>query len=415
MPPPAMRRPESSSPIRAATWPSSTGSSRNWSRAIQDAIDREENLRLRGLVAAHRGAGHPGRHRRVLAQPRFGGVANFARRKSRARAALTNASRRSSAGGSTIKRSRRRWRALNFIFFDDEARFADSLTRLTEALQTDIGWVRKHTEYGEAARRWNEAGRSANSGLLLRSHVLEDAERWIGSRPPGAPSPTEATAGVYRSEPPRGNAPSQYAQRQPRRRSRRGARSRRLGLARARHSPIEEKGLAAAQFRRGAKSPYDSVVLDQPKDFRMSKAMRAQTGAAHPRTRRTRGQQARRTDRERSSGAAKPSRDVRSVLANLSACRRNGPGAFQRARRQIEIYSRVLVNKPDDVQLHLDFPPAASARWAMHSGRRAIARGRLPLTRKPANTARADSPKIRAMRNGRPICRQPSDASESWR
>src|SRR5580658_9948169 len=76
---------------------------------------------------------------------------------------------------------------LNFIFFTDEAQFEESLDRLVDALQTDIGWVRKHTEYGEAARRWDEAGRSANSGLLLRSHVLEDAERWIGSRPPGAP------------------------------------------------------------------------------------------------------------------------------------------------------------------------------------------------------------------------------------
>lgn len=80
---------------------------------------------------------------------------------------------------------------LNFIFFDDEALFKDSLKRLSEALATDIDWIRKHTEYGGAARRWAAGGR--RSGLLLRSPVLEEAERWIASRPPNAPAPTEET------------------------------------------------------------------------------------------------------------------------------------------------------------------------------------------------------------------------------
>jgi tetratricopeptide (TPR) repeat protein len=82
-------------------------------------------------------------------------------------------------------------RRLNFIFFDDPARFEASADRLAEALQTDIGWVRQHTEFGEAARRWITAGRS--NGLLLRSPVLEEAERWIASRPRDAPEPTVET------------------------------------------------------------------------------------------------------------------------------------------------------------------------------------------------------------------------------
>ena len=82
-------------------------------------------------------------------------------------------------------------RRLNFIFFDDPEKFEASLARLVEALQTDIGWIRKHTEYGEAARQWTAVGRP--SGLLLRSPALEDAERWIASRPPNAPLPTEET------------------------------------------------------------------------------------------------------------------------------------------------------------------------------------------------------------------------------
>jgi len=80
---------------------------------------------------------------------------------------------------------------LNYIFFDDASPFDDSLNELSEALETDIDWVRQHTAFGEQARRWTAAGRPGPRGLLLRSPVLEEAERWIASRPHGAPTPTE--------------------------------------------------------------------------------------------------------------------------------------------------------------------------------------------------------------------------------
>ena len=80
-------------------------------------------------------------------------------------------------------------RRLNFIFFDDPARFEASSDSLVDALQTDIDWIRQHTEYGEAARRWLAAGRPG--GLLLHSPTLEVAEHWISVRPRGAPEPTE--------------------------------------------------------------------------------------------------------------------------------------------------------------------------------------------------------------------------------
>jgi len=80
---------------------------------------------------------------------------------------------------------------LNFIFFDDEAKFEDSLNRLVDALETDIDWIRKHTEYGEAARQWAASGRAG--GLLLRSPKLDLAEYWISSRPRGAPMPNAET------------------------------------------------------------------------------------------------------------------------------------------------------------------------------------------------------------------------------
>lgn len=81
-------------------------------------------------------------------------------------------------------------RSLNFIFFDDPARFEQSAHQLAEALDTNIEWTRQHTEYGEAERRWSTVGRP--TGLLLRSPTLDVAEHWIVSRPRNnAPEPTK--------------------------------------------------------------------------------------------------------------------------------------------------------------------------------------------------------------------------------
>lgn len=82
-------------------------------------------------------------------------------------------------------------RRLNYVFFDDPIQFETSADRLTKALQTDIGWIRRHTEFGEAARRWTEVGRAG--GLLLRPPVLDQAEAWMAFRPSGAPAPTGET------------------------------------------------------------------------------------------------------------------------------------------------------------------------------------------------------------------------------
>ena len=80
---------------------------------------------------------------------------------------------------------------LNFVFFTDESHFEANADRLAHALDTDIAWIRQHTEFGELARRWTIANESP--GLLLRSPVLEQAERWIASRPTHAPAPTQDT------------------------------------------------------------------------------------------------------------------------------------------------------------------------------------------------------------------------------
>jgi formylglycine-generating enzyme required for sulfatase activity len=80
-------------------------------------------------------------------------------------------------------------RRLNFIFFDDPAKFEVSADHLAEALHTDIVWIREHTKFGETARAWVAAGRP--NGLLLRTPALEMAEHWLASRPLKAPEATE--------------------------------------------------------------------------------------------------------------------------------------------------------------------------------------------------------------------------------
>jgi hypothetical protein len=81
---------------------------------------------------------------------------------------------------------------LNFISFEDAAQFESKADKLSDALSTDIEWIRKHTEFGDLARRWWEANPRPR-GLLLRSPMLKEAEHWIASRPKDAPSPTDAT------------------------------------------------------------------------------------------------------------------------------------------------------------------------------------------------------------------------------
>ncbi len=81
-------------------------------------------------------------------------------------------------------------RRLNFIFFDEPANFDTNADVLADALQTDIIWIRQHTEYGEAERRWSTSG--CPVGLLLHPPTLEVAEHWLAARPRNAPEPTAA-------------------------------------------------------------------------------------------------------------------------------------------------------------------------------------------------------------------------------
>jgi TIR domain len=78
---------------------------------------------------------------------------------------------------------------INYLFFDPPNDFEAQADALAAALQTDLDWLKEHTRLGELAHRWDERRRPA--GRTLRGQDLEDAERWIASRPRGAPQPTD--------------------------------------------------------------------------------------------------------------------------------------------------------------------------------------------------------------------------------
>ena len=80
---------------------------------------------------------------------------------------------------------------INYLFFDPPNDFDAQVDALAEALQTGLEWVKNHTRLGDLAHRWAERGRPTSQ--TLRGFELEEAERWIASRPRKAPQPTEET------------------------------------------------------------------------------------------------------------------------------------------------------------------------------------------------------------------------------
>ena len=81
-----------------------------------------------------------------------------------------------------------RLKQLNYIFFDKPLMSVPSLTALSTALRTDLGWIREHTRIGEAALRWD--GRGRNEALLFRGDELAAAKAWLANPPQYAPEPT---------------------------------------------------------------------------------------------------------------------------------------------------------------------------------------------------------------------------------
>jgi len=85
---------------------------------------------------------------------------------------------------------------LNYIFFIENrnagasGNFEEAVAELTEALNTDIAWIREHTRIGALAHRWER--RERPDAMLLRGAELAGGETWLTSRPKNAPDPTSA-------------------------------------------------------------------------------------------------------------------------------------------------------------------------------------------------------------------------------
>lgn len=63
------------------------------------------------------------------------------------------------------------------------------LNALVVALDSDLDWLRRHTQIGEQADEWAKSGRADDR--LLRGATLIEAKAWLAARPRTAPEPTE--------------------------------------------------------------------------------------------------------------------------------------------------------------------------------------------------------------------------------
>ena len=75
----------------------------------------------------------------------------------------------------------------NWISFVDDARFDESVDTLVAALDTDLDWVRTHTQLLVSARRWSER---RDRSLLLSGSELREMERRLAEDPDREPRPT---------------------------------------------------------------------------------------------------------------------------------------------------------------------------------------------------------------------------------
>lgn len=80
-------------------------------------------------------------------------------------------------------------RKLNYIYFSEGHSFGAGLRDLSNALRTDLSWIREHTRLGDLAARWRAQGDA--EPLQLRGSELESAKVWLQSWKSPAPAPTD--------------------------------------------------------------------------------------------------------------------------------------------------------------------------------------------------------------------------------
>jgi hypothetical protein len=70
---------------------------------------------------------------------------------------------------------------LNYIFATERDRFENAVNSLCDAIGTDIEWLREHTRLTRVALDYEKNGRQRSN--LLSHTALNDAERWLATRP----------------------------------------------------------------------------------------------------------------------------------------------------------------------------------------------------------------------------------------
>jgi WD40 repeat protein len=77
----------------------------------------------------------------------------------------------------------------NWLFFRETDDFDDAFRQLTEAIATDLAYVRAHTRLTVRAHEWDSKDRK--DSFLLRGDDLQDAEQWLVGSVGNAQQPTE--------------------------------------------------------------------------------------------------------------------------------------------------------------------------------------------------------------------------------
>lgn len=67
--------------------------------------------------------------------------------------------------------------ATNWVYLRQEDNFEETLPKLIQSINTDLDWIRQHTQLLGRAAEWEK--KNKDSSFLLNGAELEDAERWM--------------------------------------------------------------------------------------------------------------------------------------------------------------------------------------------------------------------------------------------
>jgi len=67
--------------------------------------------------------------------------------------------------------------ATNWVYLRKQDNFDETIPKLIQSINTDLGWVRQHTQLLGQAAEWEK--KNKNNSFLLHGSELEDAERWM--------------------------------------------------------------------------------------------------------------------------------------------------------------------------------------------------------------------------------------------